>query len=285
MKKCLKITALCLCFVLLISTMFIPKVNASTMAGQIHFIDIPFENLIMYDAFIPIDESEADVYLDSFYTFGDDILFDRYGLDNSNGVQTYTFYTENLDTSNYRYTYSYNFDEGSYLTSLQLVYRDLYLTNFNDKVIQNTLNLAIPSEENFQVHYYGRILLGDGGYISFDDYETVDSAQSFNIIPDNADNDNFYIDSLTITIDLEGYDMTDAVLYFTNTYSNGRHYSSNEFFSNYYEGIPDVGNWLLRSLNSFLAFELVPGFSLLSLLGLICVIPVAIWLFKMVLGG
>lgn len=285
MKKILKIVTLCLCFVLLISTMFIPKVDASTMAGDIHFIDIPWENLIMYNSWIPVDESEANVYLDSFYTFSDDIYFDRYGLDNYNGMQTYTFYSEDLDLDASTYRYSYNFDEGSYLTSLQLVYRDIYLTNFNDKLDYNTIGLSIPGEDEYSIHYYGRILLGDGGYLSFDEYETIASAQSFKIIPDNANNENFYIDNLTITIQLDGIDMTDAVIYFTNTFSNGRHYLSNEFFSNYYEGIPDVGNWLLRSLNSFLSFELVPGFTLLSLLGLICVIPVAIWLFKMVLGG
>ena len=47
----------------------------------------------------------------------------------------------------------------------------------------------------------------------------------------------------------------------------------------------NVGEFLLDSVNSFLGFELIPGFSLLSLLALVIGIPLLIYILKLFLGG
>lgn len=47
----------------------------------------------------------------------------------------------------------------------------------------------------------------------------------------------------------------------------------------------NVGEFLLDSVNSFLSFELIPGFSLLSLLALVIGIPLLIYILKLFLGG
>lgn len=47
----------------------------------------------------------------------------------------------------------------------------------------------------------------------------------------------------------------------------------------------EVGNWLLDNINSFLAFELFPNFTLANLLWFVILVPLLIFLLKMFLGG
>lgn len=56
-------------------------------------------------------------------------------------------------------------------------------------------------------------------------------------------------------------------------------------FSNFEVDVSNFGQELLQGLNNFLSFELIPGFSLLTLLSVIIAVPLLIYILKMFLGG
>lgn len=56
-------------------------------------------------------------------------------------------------------------------------------------------------------------------------------------------------------------------------------------YSSFDVDVSNFGTSLLESLNNFLSFELVPGFSLFILLGLLLAVPLLIYILKMFLGG
>lgn len=101
-----------------------------------------------------------------------------------------------------------------------------------------------------------------------------------------GDNDLFYISDLFVHITLNDY--TDALSTFEWVGEREPEYENirvNRPLQFYQVEDFNIGDFLLSSVNSFLGFELIPGFSLLSLLALVIGIPLLIYILKLFLGG
>lgn len=66
------------------------------------------------------------------------------------------------------------------------------------------------------------------------------------------------------------------------TYNDDIQFMAKEFMPNLEF---NMGQWLLDSISAFMSFELLPGFSLLTLFSLIVAIPLLLWILKMFVGG
>lgn len=104
-------------------------------------------------------------------------------------------------------------------------------------------------------------------------------------------NDNFYVLNASLSIEaiFQGPPYQN---YITHIQEGGYFHEWNENawttlndYSNFEVDTSNFGNSILTGLNNFLSFELIPGFSLLTLLSVVIAIPLLIYILKMFLGG
>lgn len=100
------------------------------------------------------------------------------------------------------------------------------------------------------------------------------------------DNDSLmYIKNIRVGVTLRGY----VDFYYRYGVSDILTYEDN--YGNAIEdwvnktGVSSLGNSLLSSVNGFLAFEIVPGLTLMNILVLLVVVPLLIWILRLFLGG
>lgn len=323
MKKLLKITALCCCFVLLLSIMLIsniPKTYAN-VAGNL--FDEPlyrnvyspdywvFGNYYRDDSSTPLNTvvikpmeffatylpntQYLSRVLSTFLEPDLDISMFWSDMGQINSLDNDRFFRWSLNEPQFSYMGLY-WDE-LFLPSSTIVSE--HIPVYSDLCVSIELNDVI-----FDVTYSCKYLSQDSSYpIQFNQtYEYVANGSYLSLIPDFIFSDltsfggvkyvydytilfiprewvgSGYIDYRIYGYNIDSDDITDISRlsrnYFASYFDNGGSTIEVNF-----------GAWLLENANSFLAFELLPGFSLSSLLALLVGIPLLLWLFKMLLGG
>lgn len=106
---------------------------------------------------------------------------------------------------------------------------------------------------------------------------------------DSEENNLFYVKNLKVFVSAPNLNTS-----FT-TWKYRYFVESESYFNEYYDGakftfaniesVSNLGDSLLQSVNAFMSFELVQGFSLMNILTLLVCIPLLVWILKMFLGG
>lgn len=294
MKKCLKITALCCFFVLLLTIMLaanIPKTYANSTGAESQFYNEYKPDYVQfvwyyYNEYIsPYARVELPYVVNK--TSGVTGVQSQIGNFWSNDTESYELV--NFDyfidsTSNNNIPIRFNVD-----CDRVIFYWDyLIFATDNVPVIQFTNNEGITDYSySFKV---GITESGPSYSSSMAEGSILNFGNILNQLPSQGSGVKLYRD-VTITFDCS-FDAFCEIVYTTTyrTESNQETKSDLLLNSGIITPIPPLsennfGTWLLESLNSFLSFELFPGFSLSGLLALLVGIPLLLWLFKMLFGG
>lgn len=189
-----------------------------------------------------------------------------------------------FDNETYIETY-YEFG-GTY--SVELIWYDFYYPRA-DFWIDFDIG-SYPCEIDVSIDYYN-----DYGVISNTSFTQYTSPQSPNPIEENAisavyeSNGIMHISKMTMII----YEATNgdpftelSIKSFGDPIRSDSYNVFTQWVQTFdYETEFNVGSWLLESLSAFMSFELMPGFSLLTLFSLLVAIPLLLWILKMFIGG
>ena len=277
-----------LCIFLILGFMLIPKINVSadSIVDDV-YDDFYADNLNMYFYTLP----DLITYYDSNYQ--STILHEidkvytpsTYDIDTSidNGIVAGVVYSP-CDVYNDTTYSEFSFSSFTELTTtVDLVWYDFYYT---PELYSNTDIPLIIDTITYTLSYYNEL-----GRITTIEYVINDNTSSLRCFPieffDSAYKRNDIVKVSSFVINYYG-----KLPYF----STNKHIESNsrdvlDLGSTYHRPISNspnninVGTWLKNSLESFLSFELVPGFALADILALLVTIPLAIWILRMFMGG
>ena len=298
MKKCLKITALCGFFVLLLSIMLIsniPKTYASSLDenydfdGQTDEIITPYFNI---DTIV----WGSDYYYGVF-DFPSSIC--RVADLQTDIIGTYTTISGDDDYDFYLYQDFSDFDSTNlgwvrnYFTILSSQYMyfmsdEMYFpANYSNipSFVPGIINSNLLCSVNYKIWFYDEYNNWNYDEISY----TLDSSSDLldeTLFTNSKYNSHGYvrITDYVFTIDNNtGSSINGVSLYVHYDYVNENIPST--YFRNFVVEYTSPGQWMLDSLDSFMSFELVPGFSLTTLFTMMVLIPLVLFLCKLFLGG
>ena len=325
MKKCLKIVALCGIFVLLLSIMLIsniPKTYANMSFSieespvylnvyspdnwffmewydaslDIYYDVVQVRPMEFYGSYLPQMQYRSSIY---FYEPVENITLDvnmnwvDMGMINSNVNDRYFRWSmDEPQFSGFLLHWDELFLPSSTIVSEHIpVYSDLSLgIELNDVIFDITYSYkSLSPDSSYPISNSQTITYtANGSYLSLIPDFIFTDLTSYGGVKYIYDYDisfvpREWVGTGWIDYRIYGYDYGDV--YLADYSQLSRNYFANYFDSGGSSIEMNFGAWLLENANAFLAFELLPGFSLSSLLALLVGIPLLLWLFKMLLGG
>lgn len=208
---------------------------------------------------------------------------------------------ETLSTTTHK---CYDVELSSNVPIYQIIFEknDFYIysndlnNGFIPHIMLNLLNQGFNIQYSYDVRFLNKNGSISGGYSTSDETELLNYQplirnfdSVFALELNENDNVLFYVNSLKVYVSSNQLNtsFTDfKYRYFVESEDYYNEYFKNAKFTfSNIEGIEGLGNSLLQSVNAFMSFELVPGFSLMNILTLLVVIPLLVWILKMFLGG
>lgn len=269
MKKIVIILILCLSLTIII----IPKTNAyeSIYKQEVYYIDNAFDYVVL----------NGNVYIED----------DTFVAIDSNGLP---FPSSNTNLENYRV---FKYYDGNLVHNIfRLRTKYTYIRNPNGT--QTRVNdLRLISSE--MVYYDGTSMINSNSAFNYEinfsyytsngweTYHTSGDSNSLNIVSLDF---NIPDKSLLKDVSMEFYNITDDVFITRSAYVNKTSiYDSLE----YYNGIditieqinPNFSDFIINSVGGFLNFEIIPGWSISTILAICIMIPVLLYVLKYFFGG
>ena len=294
MKKCLKISALCLCFALLISTMLvknIPKLHANSYVESDFdgAIDNVYRPLMLFD-YITITNTDWTITVGGFDSifegfFDYDNLYSNYYVSNDVDEQVVSVAQSPVSSADFVNGFEYSTTFSDFDSELSFYF---FSDSFYLPVDYDYIPIITLRGSGF---YQFKICYIENGNVYFEEvYRTFNNSQinSVSLVPgtyletNSVYNSNGYVYIVDYVL---GVDVSTSFSIINYCEITDKYDYADVYFDRLIVSYSSPGAWLLNSLDSFMSFELVPGFSLSTLFAMIVLIPLILFLCKLFLGG